>query len=183
MITKIKKSHKKIFKKNNSSNRNKLKKVTLKRRIKKSDSLKKSKKNQSGGALAAITPDIQTITNLVGRTIPNLGIQGLSTTSKVVDMLARQFSQNALSEILKIRDLASFIPPIINNLVNNFISPAYQVVKETVSFRLIGRLSSSQLASLGLIAGVGVLSLVYLYGQMTDQQLLIDKKKEGWHRF
>ncbi len=125
MITKIKKSHKKIFKKNNSSNRNKLKKVTLKRGIKKSNSLKKSKKNQSGG------------------------------------------------------DLASFIPPIINNLVNNFISPAYQGVKEIVSFKLISRLSSSQLATLGLIAGVGVLSLVYLYGQMTDQQLLIDKKKKA----
>lgn len=179
MITKFKKSHKKIFKKNNSTIRNKVIKKTMKRRKKKNTNLKKTKKNQSGGALKAITPEFSTITKLFGSTIPNAAIQTFSSGITGIDILSRKFSSNTLSDLSRISKFFDFIPSLINFLITKVIPRTYQLTKDIVSLRLVGKLSSSQIASLGMGAGLLALAGLYMYGQMTDQQLLIDKKKKA----
>lgn len=179
MITKFKKSHKKIFKKNNSTIRNKVIKKTMKRRKKKNTNLKKTKKNQSGGALKAIIPEFSTITKLFGSTIPNAAIQTFSSGITGIDMLSRKFSSNTLSDLSRIPTIFNFIPTLINFLITQVISPTYHLTKNIVSLRLVGKLSSSQIATLGTGAGLLALAGLYMYGQMTDQQLLIDKKKKA----
>lgn len=181
MITNFKKSHKKIFKKNKSRIRNKFKKKNLKTEKNMNNLKKKSKKNQSGGALESTLPEFGSILNTITGTLPDIQsvVTGVSSTGKGIDILVRGFSKNLVSDFQNTKNRLIFLKNLINYTIYNPIVKGANYLVDTTMRNIVGNLSSGQMATLGLGAGISALYFLYTYSQMPDQQLIIDKKRKA----
>lgn len=162
-----KKNNKKTRRNNNNMNPN-LKKTT--KYIKK----KSKKKINGGGLLTRLIPNIGTILSPIANNTSKSAVTQLG--SNLITSGITNFTRNAL---LDVKDFKTYSKLFFNIIVRPSFNGAYFTVSTLPSFVFNGlfqNISSSQLATLGMGAGISSLGALYFYAQKSQKRIKIDEE-------